>query len=157
MIMKNNSIVFDYLPSKEKILENYSSSNDPRSWSYIRKYKIPKINYFRSFMHCFVPTFLAICLFYILKKEFQIELAVYISTFILILYIFLKLKLIVKFFIELYQSLAPISVREKCRFEPSCSEYMLLCVEKYGVIKGVKKGLFRLKRCRNGDGGYDNP
>lgn len=34
-----------------------------------------------------------------------------------------------------------------CRFYPSCSEYTLQAVNKYGVGKGVWFGLRRLLRC----------
>ncbi|MDW7994442.1 MAG: membrane protein insertion efficiency factor YidD [Gemmatales bacterium] len=45
-----------------------------------------------------------------------------------------------------------------CRFEPSCSEYLLQAVQKYGVVKGVVKGLGRILRCHPWSaGGYDPP
>jgi putative membrane protein insertion efficiency factor len=34
-----------------------------------------------------------------------------------------------------------------CRFVPSCSEYTYLAVDKYGVIKGLGLGLWRVLRC----------
>ena len=34
-----------------------------------------------------------------------------------------------------------------CRYHPTCSEYMLNAVEKYGVFKGVRLGIGRLLRC----------
>ena len=45
----------------------------------------------------------------------------------------------------------------KCRFEPSCSQYMILSLQKYGLWKGLAKGIDRLKRCRAKDGGFDEP
>lgn len=43
-----------------------------------------------------------------------------------------------------------------CRFYPTCSEYMLAAVEKYGVVKGVWLGLGRLARCHPfHEGGFD--
>ncbi|MFL6415456.1 MAG: membrane protein insertion efficiency factor YidD [Bryobacteraceae bacterium] len=43
-----------------------------------------------------------------------------------------------------------------CRYAPTCSEYMMDAVAKYGVCKGVWKGLLRLGRCHPfHDGGYD--
>ena len=43
-----------------------------------------------------------------------------------------------------------------CRFTPTCSEYMIESIYKYGVIKGIKLGVKRLKKCRpNGPCGYD--
>jgi putative membrane protein insertion efficiency factor len=34
-----------------------------------------------------------------------------------------------------------------CRFEPTCSVYMMQAVEKYGVCRGVAKGVRRIFRC----------
>lgn len=59
-------------------------------------------------------------------------------------------------FVHLYQHYAPDRVRLRCLFEPSCSEYMILAVNKYGVFRGVYKGVKRLLRCRP-PGGIDYP
>jgi len=43
-----------------------------------------------------------------------------------------------------------------CRFEPTCSQYLLDAVRKHGFLQGVFKGARRLFRCRPGcPGGYD--
>lgn len=34
-----------------------------------------------------------------------------------------------------------------CRFTPSCSRYTLDAVEKYGVVRGLCKGAWRVARC----------
>jgi putative membrane protein insertion efficiency factor len=45
-----------------------------------------------------------------------------------------------------------------CRFTPSCSEYFILAVQKYGPLRGAAKGVARLCRCRPGQpGGFDPP
>ncbi len=45
-----------------------------------------------------------------------------------------------------------------CRYVPSCSEYALISVEKYGVVKGGLKSLWRVLRCNPfSKGGYDPP
>ncbi|MBR6563574.1 MAG: membrane protein insertion efficiency factor YidD [Clostridia bacterium] len=59
--------------------------------------------------------------------------------------------------ILLYQRFAPEKLRASCRFTPSCSEYTLLAIEKYGVIKGVGKGIKRIRRCHPPNGGVDLP
>jgi uncharacterized protein len=43
-----------------------------------------------------------------------------------------------------------------CRYHPTCSEYMMQAVERYGVTRGVTLGLGRLLRCHPfHSGGYD--
>jgi putative membrane protein insertion efficiency factor len=45
-----------------------------------------------------------------------------------------------------------------CKFEPSCSEYMILAVEKYGGVNGFFKGVWRILRCHPlSKGGEDYP
>lgn len=43
-----------------------------------------------------------------------------------------------------------------CRFYPTCSQYALEAVEKYGVFKGTRMALIRLMKCHPfHPGGYD--
>jgi len=43
-----------------------------------------------------------------------------------------------------------------CRFSPSCSEYAIKAIEKYGIIKGTVKAIWRILRCNPWNkGGYD--
>lgn len=43
-----------------------------------------------------------------------------------------------------------------CRFYPSCSEYAIDAIEKYGTIRGVGKSICRVVRCNPlSPGGYD--
>jgi putative membrane protein insertion efficiency factor len=45
-----------------------------------------------------------------------------------------------------------------CRFQPSCSEYFILAVRKYGPLRGAWKGTGRICRCHPfARGGYDPP
>ena len=49
--------------------------------------------------------------------------------------------------VRLYQiTLSPL-VGRQCRFEPTCSNYMIQAVEKYGALRGVPKGVWRIVRC----------
>lgn len=59
--------------------------------------------------------------------------------------------------VHLYQNKASDATRLKCVFEPSCSEYMILAVNKYGFVRGVYKGIRRLLRCHPPNGGKDYP
>lgn len=43
-----------------------------------------------------------------------------------------------------------------CRFTPTCSEYAIQAIEKYGVVKGGYKAALRILRCNPFcKGGYD--
>ena len=45
-----------------------------------------------------------------------------------------------------------------CRFEPSCSHYFILAVQKYGPLRGACKGVGRICRCNPWNpGGFDPP
>ena len=65
------------------------------------------------------------------------------------------MKYIIIYLIRGYQ-IVPFSGHKMCRFNPTCSEYMIEAISAFGVIKGIKLGLKRIKRCRpGGDFGYD--
>lgn len=60
--------------------------------------------------------------------------------------------------VRLYQVLVRPVLPPLCRFHPSCSEYFILAVEKYGPVRGACKGVGRLCRCNPwSQGGYDPP
>ena len=43
-----------------------------------------------------------------------------------------------------------------CKYYPSCSEYMMQAIDKYGCIRGILKGTIRLLKCNPfSNGGYD--
>lgn len=44
-----------------------------------------------------------------------------------------------------------------CIFTPTCSEYTMEAVQKYGVVKGLWLGIKRLIRCRPGSKGRYDP
>ena len=60
--------------------------------------------------------------------------------------------------VRVYQwTLSPF-VGRQCRFEPTCSNYMIQAVEKYGVLQGVPRGVWRIVRCNPFcRGGIDPP
>ncbi len=60
--------------------------------------------------------------------------------------------------IRVYQlTLSPL-LGPACRFEPTCSRYMVESLRKYGLLKGLAKGLVRVSRCHPwGPGGHDPP
>ncbi len=52
-------------------------------------------------------------------------------------------------------AISPMSL-PACRYVPSCSEYAIEAVERYGALRGGLIGLWRLMRCCPfAHGGYD--
>ena len=60
--------------------------------------------------------------------------------------------------VRCYQwTLSPLIGRQ-CRFQPTCSNYFIGAVQKYGAIRGTLKGIARIMRCHPfHPGGYDPP
>ena len=60
------------------------------------------------------------------------------------------------FFVRCYQvTLSPL-MGGACRFEPTCSNYMIEALKIHGAFKGTMLGLWRILRCHPfGAHGYD--
>ena len=56
-----------------------------------------------------------------------------------------------------YKAFAPMSVRSRCLFTPTCSTYMIMAIRKYGIVIGLIKGIYRVARCHPPNGGVDYP
>jgi len=60
--------------------------------------------------------------------------------------------LLVKFYQYLLSPLLP----NACRYTPTCSQYAIDAIRKYGPLKGIWIGLKRISRCHPwGGSGYD--
>jgi putative membrane protein insertion efficiency factor len=60
--------------------------------------------------------------------------------------------------VRCYQAVLRPLLPSVCRFEPSCSEYFILAVHKYGPLRGACKGVGRICRCNPWNpGGIDPP
>lgn len=59
--------------------------------------------------------------------------------------------------IRFYQIfLSPLKWRSHCRFTPTCSNYAIQAIEKYGAIRGSGLAVWRILRCNPfSKGGYD--
>ena len=59
--------------------------------------------------------------------------------------------------IKLYRKyISPLKRYPSCRYIPTCSQYAIEAIEKYGAIKGGLLTLWRIIRCNPfSKGGYD--
>lgn len=136
----------------------FCDEHDPRSSAYVRDLKRPSINWCKMAVYIVSPVLSAVLLALLLKYlGCSGKVAALVVTAAVVLYIILTFKQAMIFAIKLYQRYAPDFIRNKCRFEPSCSEYMILAIEKYGLIKGIHMGIDRLRRCNIDGGGFDFP
>ena len=63
---------------------------------------------------------------------------------------------LVIYLIKFYRKYISPMKRTKCPYIPTCSEYGLEAVEKYGAVKGSFLALWRIIRCNPfSKGGYD--
>jgi putative membrane protein insertion efficiency factor len=59
-------------------------------------------------------------------------------------------------FIRAYQKFVSPLLPPSCRYHPSCSEYAVQAILKYGVLKGSFMGAWRIMRCNPfSKGGFD--
>ena len=67
--------------------------------------------------------------------------------------------------IKIYQKTFPITdsisrglglVQTSCKYQPTCSNYMIEAINKYGANKGLRLGIKRILKCNPfSEGGYD--
>lgn len=59
--------------------------------------------------------------------------------------------------IKFYQKfISPAKIISSCRFYPTCSQYAIDAITKYGIIKGSFKSIKRIMKCHPfHPGGYD--
>jgi hypothetical protein len=58
--------------------------------------------------------------------------------------------------IKVYQKFSPYKGKKCCRYIPTCSQYALEAVEKYGAFKGGCMAIWRILRCNPfSKGGFD--
>ena len=135
----------------------FERGDSPEDAGYQRVLKRPVINWLQVACQILIPVALAAVLFLILDGTVPAVSQVLIPAGLLVLWLIVRMKQCVICLVRMYQYFAPAEIRNKCRFEPSCSEYMIQAIEKYGFVKGVCKGINRLGRCNIDHGGYDAP
>ncbi|MEZ6230812.1 MAG: membrane protein insertion efficiency factor YidD [Candidatus Brocadiaceae bacterium] len=58
--------------------------------------------------------------------------------------------------IQLYQYMISPFMLPSCRYEPTCSQYMINAIKEKGVSRGFYLGVLRIIRCHPfGGSGYD--
>jgi uncharacterized protein len=66
------------------------------------------------------------------------------------------MRTILIFLIRLYKKYVSILKPPSCRYSPTCSQYAIEAIEKYGAIKGSFMAVKRILRCHPfHPGGYD--
>ncbi|MDE2996753.1 MAG: membrane protein insertion efficiency factor YidD [Bacteroidota bacterium] len=61
-------------------------------------------------------------------------------------------------FVKVYQIVLSPHLGSACRFTPTCSNYTIEALRKYGAVKGFILGTHRILRCNPWGGhGYDPP
>ncbi|MGI5848623.1 MAG: membrane protein insertion efficiency factor YidD [Christensenellales bacterium] len=66
------------------------------------------------------------------------------------------MKRILLAFVWFYRNAVSPYTRRSCRFTPTCSEYAMEALNKYGAFKGLGLSLLRVLRCNPFcKGGYD--
>jgi putative membrane protein insertion efficiency factor len=58
--------------------------------------------------------------------------------------------------LRLYKRWISPMLPRACRFQPTCSEYMIEAIERHGAFRGIGLGLVRLMKCHPfHTGGFD--
>ena len=66
------------------------------------------------------------------------------------------MKKITIFLVKAYQITISPLIGSNCRFQPTCSQYMIDAIDNHGVMKGLSLGIKRISKCHPfGSSGYD--
>lgn len=158
--LDKNNTTYSQPPTQQDLLTEYQkqAEKNPSSIYYKRTLVRPKLHFFKVLLRIVISLIISsvagVSTFLLFESVIASILAG-IGVLLVICIIFAKRILI--WFVLVYQRFASKERRERCRFEPSCSEYMILALQKYGLIKGLKKGINRLLRCKPPNGGVDFP
>ena len=88
------------------------------------------------------------------EDRFALFLKIYAG--VLFFTIFFSLKHALIWLVRVYQRYAKSETRLRCCFVPSCSEYAVLAIQKYGAFLGGIMTIYRFLRCTP-PGGTDYP
>jgi len=122
----------------------------------------PDVNYIRVGLNIFLFVVVSLLITYavtVVERKsllLSFDALMQFFPFVCLVLLALCLRFIIIWFISLYQRYAKSETRLRCCFTPSCSEYAILALRKYGVLIGGIKAIKRLRRCRP-PGGIDYP
>lgn len=151
---------FDHPPTKAELLMSYQeqSCDDPTSVHYNRVLVRPKIHTVKAVLCLLVTALTSVGLAILAKHLTDSALVSVLAAVAVVIILFaVHAKRIAIFCVQVYQRLAPEHLRKRCRYEPSCSVYMIASLEKHGFLKGLRKGLARWHSCKPPNGGFDPP
>jgi putative membrane protein insertion efficiency factor len=151
---------FSSVPSTEELVKLYTADaeSNPASIYYKRKIVRPNVRLGWAILCVLITVVVSLglsFLAYLLTNAVWVAIVTGIAVILITLVVFAKRIFI--WLIKAYQKFAPAKLRERCRYEPSCSNYMIASIEKYGLLKGAKKGFKRWGNCKPPNGGFDEP
>ena len=122
------------------------------------EFERPQISAVRAVVNVTVPLAASaaiFCILYFTLPAHRLAASLGVSLGALGLYVIVRMRAILIWFIRVYQRFAPDEVRRRCVFTPTCSQYAIQALQRYGVIRGVPKIIKRLLRCHLPNGGND--
>lgn len=66
------------------------------------------------------------------------------------------MKVVIINIIKLYKKYISPLLGKNCKFYPTCSQYAIDAIDKYGILKGIYLSIIRILKCNPFNyGGYD--
>lgn len=121
---------------------------------YYERFSHPKINFVLmwSVIIIIIAFLIGIILIFHHFASFSVGESIGLGFAVLFGGLLISSRFIAVFAVKLYQHLAPMHIREKCSLTPTCSDYMIQVLLKYGFFVGIYKGIKRMKTCgKEGD------
>ena len=139
--MKEEFKTFDHFPTTQEMIAAYEAqwAKDPTTIYYKRKNDKPKLNLVRVVILLVLVLASSVGVAFLTKwLSGSTALSIILAVTFVVIVAFIRIKHIAIWLVMLYQNIAPLKLRNRCRFEPSCSQYMILSLQKYAFFKGVK-------------------
>lgn len=160
---------------KAPVIGLFDEETEAERYVLNKKMTCPPISYFSIGIHTFIflysvigLNFLIFCLSLFwtvisskncsfLTSDNPVASCIVVTMISLFITLLIFSKRILIGLVHVYQRYAPEARRRMCLFKPTCSEYAILALNKYGSIRGTIKTIDRLKRCKGGKYHIDYP